>query len=496
MSGFANPYPSNYTPTTRPSSTAVYYPSSGYNTENYGQSMGGTGTPSAGAMRGLTSNIQGVSSTSTGQFTGGGTGFNTEAPEQIARVLTEEQRADIDARWAVEPYVNNPDHTYQEYVNDKRKWEREERDFKLGARSLAYAMGTMGGNEEENAALLIAKAGQGKNPQTKREFARRMGAYLVVSRNELLTDKLLSVGYTPEEIEELDFVQNIDTDSFSTRGGGFDFDAWSENLNTSRQEQGQQFFDLYDTKFVDNNEEQTKNFTQLKKEDPVAFMEAYGAADTDTRNRYLYAEHKAGNLTAKEYKQNVAKNLALSGRKLAEVEGKYYYTEGREGSSDTSYNMQNGEFVSPSDDPLTNTWYEVNFFPEEYEKNAVSRYSGAGEGTQGLRGDGSTSNVVMGVDDLGQMLVTQGFSGYGLPDEQFADHQKNEFLNHGIGSRGAQVNPFEDKLRDEFLAVLRVGAAIVTGGTSEALYSAYKGLKGDTLHASDWLNLASFGIRG
>ena len=65
MSGFANPYPSNYTPTPRPSSTAVYYPPSGYNTENYGQDMGGTGTPSALDMRGSTSNVQGVSSTST-----------------------------------------------------------------------------------------------------------------------------------------------------------------------------------------------------------------------------------------------------------------------------------------------------------------------------------------------------------------------------------------------------------------------------------------------
>lgn len=41
---------------------------------------------------------------------------------------------------------------------------------------------------------------------------------------------------------------------------------------------------------------------------------------------------------------------------------------------------------------------------------------------------------------------------------------------------------------------IRIGAAIATGGTSEAVISAGKGLAGETLHAGDWLSMATVGL--
>ena len=42
--------------------------------------------------------------------------------------------------------------------------------------------------------------------------------------------------------------------------------------------------------------------------------------------------------------------------------------------------------------------------------------------------------------------------------------------------------------------VLRVGAAIATGGVSEGVISAGRGLAGETLHASDWLSIGTAGL--
>jgi len=42
---------------------------------------------------------------------------------------------------------------------------------------------------------------------------------------------------------------------------------------------------------------------------------------------------------------------------------------------------------------------------------------------------------------------------------------------------------------------LRIAAAIATGGTSEAVISAGKGLAGETLHAGDWLSMATVGLK-
>ena len=42
---------------------------------------------------------------------------------------------------------------------------------------------------------------------------------------------------------------------------------------------------------------------------------------------------------------------------------------------------------------------------------------------------------------------------------------------------------------------IRIGAAIATGGTSEAVISAGKGLTGETLHAGDWLSMATIGLK-
>ena len=41
---------------------------------------------------------------------------------------------------------------------------------------------------------------------------------------------------------------------------------------------------------------------------------------------------------------------------------------------------------------------------------------------------------------------------------------------------------------------LRIGAALATGGASEAVISAGKGLAGETLHAGDWLSMATVGL--
>ena len=41
---------------------------------------------------------------------------------------------------------------------------------------------------------------------------------------------------------------------------------------------------------------------------------------------------------------------------------------------------------------------------------------------------------------------------------------------------------------------IRIGAALATGGASEAYISAGKGLAGETLHASDWLSIATVGL--
>ena len=335
----------------------------------------------------------------------------------------------------------------------------------------------MGGNTGEVIGQLIGR--KPLRPADQLAFAREISAYAYGLQNEVLTDRLLDVGYTKEELNRMNFGSGVDVESFRTRNYGFDYNKWKSSLTSAKADNATEFSGLYSRKFQASLEAKDKAFNVLKDNDPSTFAAVYAAADLDTKNRYLYSEYKDGNLSGSDYKESVVNNLALDGKKVAVFDGQYYYLEPPEGSADTGFRADGGENGS-------NKFYKINFFPSDFAANSTSRMKDAGMGTHLLRSD-TPMGLVVGVDDLGQLLVTDT-----APNITSA----NAFLEYGIGTRGGQVSdPTRVSGLDEFTAILRTGASILTGGASEAAYVAYKGLKGDTLKTEDWLKVASYAFQ-
>jgi hypothetical protein len=98
--------------------------------------------------------------------------------------------------------------------------------------------------------------------------------------------------------------------------------------------------------------------------------------------------------------------------------------------------------------------------------------------------DGVTYQLTGGSDKFNDML--HGRSGQdGIWQDQ--------------GPVGTYSTVYVDTSQSMFQEVLnnpalRIGAALATGGASEAVISAGKGLAGETLHAGDWLSMATVGL--
>jgi hypothetical protein len=138
---YANYYPSNYRPVSRPTTSTTYYPTDSAGFSNFGTPASTPAFAASGA------NIVGGPSTG-GQFSGGsGTGFTTEAPGQINVPITEEKRAEIDRQWFVQPYAGGT--SYAEW--------KKYRDYQRGGRRVALAKFNMGGNTGEIITHLIGR---------------------------------------------------------------------------------------------------------------------------------------------------------------------------------------------------------------------------------------------------------------------------------------------------------------------------------------------------
>ena len=98
----------------------------------------------------------------------------------------------------------------------------------------------------------------------------------------------------------------------------------------------------------------------------------------------------------------------------------------------------------------------------------------------------STIDVFKGQDSV----AGQSTTGFGLT--------RNEFSLESLGASRRASNPYGDPgFFDKLLAnpVARIAASAITGGVSEGAIAIGRGIAGETLHAGDWLNIATAGFK-
>jgi hypothetical protein len=439
-------------------STAQNYSTSGYGANN---PIGGTPTQTAGGMLTAGSNYTGIS---------GG------SPEQINNQAAPTRFASLESEFATDPFEY--DETLgQDYDTALQDWELQ-RDYNEGAISAKKATMTLGGTPESNAMFLLNRGRFTETPEQQYDLAKNMSAYLGGQQASTLSSQLLAAGYTEEELQSLGIGQQVNPDDYLDETGVFDYNSWLTDWKETSGSEDKNYFELFDNKVLETKANQAETWDELSSTSPQDFATAYDNASVSDKNSYLYNQFKDGDLDANSYKLGVIQNLAQAGKKVVQVDDKYYYYEPKEGSSDTSFKIDGSE-----------QYFEVNFTPESFDANATARVAGA---NSSLRTDNIDDKVIIGTDALGQLLYKESSArNVELTEEEKKKHQEANFLSYGIGSQGKQVNPFKNKMRDEFLAVARIGAAIITGGTSEAVISAGKGIAGETLHSQDYLNIAT-----
>jgi hypothetical protein len=461
-------------------STTQNYSTSGYGVNN---PIGGTPTQTAGGMLTAGSNYTGNSGGSSGDLGGQATSLystdvptSARSPEQINNQAAPTRFASLESEFATDPFEY--DETLgQDYDTALQDWELQ-RDYNEGAIIAKKATMTLGGTAESNAGMLLNRARWTDTPEQQYELAKDLSAYLGGQQASTLSSQLLAAGYTAEELQSLGIGQRANPDDYLDETGVFDYNSWLADWKETGGSEDKNYFELFDNKVLETKANQAETWDELSSTSPQDFSTAYDNASVSDKNSYLYNQFKDGDLDANSYKLGVIQNLAQSGKKVVQVDDKYYYYEPKGGSSDTSFKIDGSE-----------QYFEVNFTPESFDANATARVAGT---NSSLRTDNIDDKVIVGTDALGQLLYKETSArNVELTEEEKKKHQEANFLSYGIGSRGKQVNPFKNKMRDEFLAVARIGAAIITGGTSEAAISAGKGIAGETLHSQDYLNIAT-----
>ena len=447
-------------------STAQNYSTSGYGQYN---AIGGTPTQTAGGMLSAGTNYTG--------YQGAGSAATAPPPAEINNLVTPEERVSLDSEWSVDPFEFDAS-SGVDYETAFQDWELN-KDYNEGALRLERGTQSIGGTPETIAQRVLATAKWDKTPEQQYDLAKDMSAYFGGKQSKNLNSQLLSAGYTAEELNELGVGSYVNPDNFVNEEGSFDYNAWYTEHKNAALNQTDNYFDLYDDKVLETKANVADNLNTLRSTDYDEFVSQYSNSSVSDKNSYLYSQFKAGEISNDEYKQNVISNLAEEGKKVIAVEDKYYYYEPKEGSADTSYKIDGSE-----------QYFEVNFTPEKFSSDSVARLESPGQGMFGLKSDNTADKIITGVDDLGQLLYNTSSTGSELTGEAKKKHQEASFLAHGIGSRGKAVNPFKDKLRNEFLTVARVGAAIATGGTSEVYLTLGKAAAGETLTSTDYLTLA------
>ena len=447
-------------------STAQNYSTSGYGQYN---AIGGTPTQTAGGMLSAGTNYTG--------YQGAGSAATAPPPAEINNLVTPEERVSLDSEWSVDPFEFDAS-SGVDYETAFQDWELD-KDYNEGALRLERGTQSIGGTPETIAQRVLATAKWDKTPEQQYDLAKDMSAYFGGKQSKNLNSQLLSAGYTAEELNELGVGSYVNPDNFVNEEGSFDYNAWYTEHKNAALNQTDNYFDLYDDKVLETKANVADNLNTLRSTDYDEFVSQYSNSSVSDKNSYLYSQFKAGEISNDEYKQNVISNLAEEGKKVIAVEDKYYYYEPKEGSADTSYKIDGSE-----------QYFEVNFTPEKFSSDSVARLESPGQGMFGLKSDNTADKIITGVDDLGQLLYNTSSTGSELTGEAKKKHQEASFLAHGIGSRGKAVNPFKDKLRNEFLTVARVGAAIATGGTSEVYLTLGKAAAGETLTSTDYLTLA------
>ena len=447
-------------------STAQNYSTSGYGQAN---AIGGTPIQTAGGMLSAGTNYTG--------YVDSGSAATARSPEQINNLVTPEERVSLESEWSVDPFEFDAS-SGVDYVTAFQDWELD-RDYNEGGLRLAKGVQSIGGTPETVAQRVLATAKWDKTPEQQYDLAKDMSAYFGGKQGKNLNSQLLSAGYTAEELTELGVGSYVNPDNFVNEEGFFDYNAWYTEHKNAALNQTDNYFGLYDDKILETKANVANNLNTLRSTDYNEFVSQYSNSSVSDKNSYLYSQLEAGEINNDEYKQNVISNLAKEGRKVVAVGDKYYYYEPKEGSADTSYKIDGSE-----------QYYEVNFTPEKFSSDSVARLESPGQGMFGLKSDNTADKIITGDDDLGQLLYNAFSTGSELTGEAKKKHQEASFLAHGIGSRGKAVNPFKDKLRNEFLTVARVGAAIATGGTSEVYLTLGKAASGETLTSTDYLTLA------
>jgi len=187
---------------------------------------------------------------------------------------------------------------------------------------------------------------------------------------------------------------------------------------------------------TDSLQEWTQPLKELSKSDSARFTEEYNQLPIDARLAYLRNEYDQGSLTKREYQDAFAEQWNNSEKKeigVLQFIEKYGYRM----NSPDAIAQQGGQ-----DQQGARDWYEAD------------KVFG---GDKGEAGDYSY---------LGSFTPTV----------------KETFDPTSFGRALEASGPF------------RAALAIMTGGVSEGVVSATKGLTGDTLHAGDWLSIASAGL--
>lgn len=341
-------------------------------------------------------------------------------------------------------------------------------------------MDSQGGTYEDALAYFKATAPHGSDLQSSLNTLTDVQAYQLQKDSDMFRGQLQNLGYSEEEIEDLGFSSSFDTGSY-IQDSTIDFDTLFSDFRDFEKEQDEKFASIYYSDLGSKRDEAHNVLSQLKTESPALFSEQYSSSSLSLRNSFAHQEYKKGNLTKNNYKNTVVNNLIQDGKKVIELEGDYYYYEPAGGSNETSFNKN-----------APQKFYEISFFEDQFQQDSPQATKVAGKA---LYRPMTGNEFITGTDALGQPIYG-GSLDVDAEGKNFI--QSNSFENYGIGSRGKQVDPFEQGIVSEFVsdfAILRAPLAIATGGVSEAVIAGSKLLTGETLKTEDYVSLAMTGLQ-
>ena len=194
---------------------------------------------------------------------------------------------------------------------------------------------------------------------------------------------------------------------------------------------------------TDKNQKTRQDFSELFASDKEAFSSAYESAGSNDRLNFVYDQYKEGNLEKAEYITLAGQILQDSTDENYKPNAVYFENAGK------LYEIPNN-FLDAGN-PLFFAKEVVLFDDQKLNPNATHYLA---EDDENFR------------------------RSLGFTNDESAD------------TRSSWV-----KARDGvILPLARIGLGIATGGQSEQLYSALKLASGETLHGSDWANLAVGGL--